>query len=111
MHERLEESPLYLAATRPALFFGIPVALAGILVMAAGLIIVIMKNPLYELLMVPLWMGARILVQRDYNAISVALLWLRTAARGVDGHLWGGATVSPNPMKIAARGRGMTQCA
>jgi type IV secretion system protein VirB3 len=107
VQERLEESPLYLAATRPALFFGVPVALAAILVMGAGLVIVIMKNPLYELVMVPLWMGARILVEKDYNAIGVTLLWLRTAGRAMDSGLWGGATVSPNPLKVASRGRGV----
>ncbi|HVE21784.1 MAG TPA: type IV secretion system protein VirB3 [Acidocella sp.] len=106
MQERLEESPLYLAATRPALFFGVPVALAAIFVMGAGLVVVIMKDPLYELVMVPLWMGAQILVQKDYNAISVALLWLRTSGRAIDSPLWGGATVSPNPLRVASRGRG-----
>jgi type IV secretion system protein VirB3 len=107
MEDRLEESPLYLAATRPALFFGVPMELGVILVMGAGLLIVIMKNPLYELAMLPLWMGAQILVQRDYNAVSVALLWLRTAGRAIDSHIWGGASVSPNPLKVASRGRGL----
>jgi type IV secretion system protein VirB3 len=110
MDERLEENQLYLAATRPALFMGVPVALAGILVMGAGFVIVIAQNLLYELIMAPLWMGARILVQRDYNAISVTLLWLRTAARGVDGALWGGSSVSPNPIKVSPRGRGTLEC-
>lgn len=107
MAERLEESVLYLAATRPALFFGIPLPLAGIFLMLAGFIIVLLKNPLFELIMLPLWLGARFIVSRDYNAANVLLLWLHTAGRGVDGPLWGGSTLSPNPIKVGAHGRGM----
>lgn len=107
MTERLEESTLYIAATRPALFAGVPLPVAGMFLMAAGFIIVLLKNPFFEILMVPVWVGARFLVARDYNAANVIFLWLRTAARGVDGNIWGGATVSPNPVKIPARGRGM----
>lgn len=107
MAERLAESTLYLAATRPALFAGVPLPVAGLFLMAAGFVIVLFKNPLFELLMAPLWMGAKFLVARDYNAVNVVVLWLRTAGRGVDSPLWGGATVSPNPIKVAPHGRGM----
>lgn len=107
MSERLEESTLYIAATRPALFAGVPLPVAGGFLMLAGFIIIFLQNPLYEAMMAPLWFGARVLVARDYNAVNVVVLWLRTAARGVDGSLWGGASVSPNPIKVPARGRGM----
>lgn len=107
MAERLEEHTLYLAATRPALFGGVPLPVAGALLMMAGFIIVILQNPLYEALMAPLWMGARIVVSRDYNAVNVVYLFLRTAARGVDGSKWGGASVSPNPIRVPGRGRGL----
>ena len=106
MTERLEESTLYIAATRPALFAGVPLPVAGVFIMLAGFIIVLLKNPLYELIMLPLWFGVRIIVSRDYNAVNVVMLWLKTAARSVDGHTWGGATVSPNPIRVPPRGRG-----
>ncbi|KJX85250.1 T-DNA transfer exported protein (virB3) (plasmid) [Agrobacterium tumefaciens] len=32
---------------------------------------------------------------------------MQTAGRSVDGLIWGGASVSPNPIKVPARGRGM----
>jgi type IV secretion system protein VirB3 len=105
--ERLEESALFIAATRPALFAGVPLPIAGAMLMLAGFIIVIIQNPLYELVMVPVWFGARIIVSRDYNAVNVVYLWLRTAARNIDGSTWGGATVSPFPIKVPPRGRGM----
>jgi type IV secretion system protein VirB3 len=37
----------------------------------------------------------------------VVYLYLRTAARAVDSASWGGASVSPNPIRVPARGRGM----
>ncbi len=107
MSERLEESPLFIAATRPALFAGVPLPVAGAFLMLAGFIIVFLQNPLYEVIMAPLWFGARVVVARDYNAVNVVMLWLRTAGRGVDGSVWGGATVSPHPIKVPPRGRGM----
>ncbi|AHG50097.1 type VI secretion protein (plasmid) [Rhizobium leguminosarum bv. trifolii CB782] len=107
MKQRLDESVLYVAATRPALFLGVPLNLAGLLMMLGGLIIVIAQNPLYEAVLVPLWYGAKVVVERDYNAASVALLFLQTAGRSVDGSIWGGASVSPNPIKVPRRGRGM----
>ena len=107
MAERLEEDTLYIAATRPALFAGVPLPVAGAFLMLAGFVIVILQNPLYELVMLPLWAGAKVVVSRDYNAVNVVYLYLLTAARGVDAAAWGGASVSPNPIKVSSRGRGM----
>ena len=107
MDDRLEEDTLYLAATRPALFAGVPLPVAGVFLMLVGFIIVFMQNPLYEMALVPLWFGAKVLVERDYNAVNVVYLYLRTAGRSVDGSAWGGASVSPNPIKVSPRGRGM----
>ncbi len=105
--EPLQTDTLYLAATRPAMFMGVPLALGAIFLMMTGLIVVILKNPLYLALMIPLWFAARELVARDYNAVGVALLYLRTAGRSVDSDKWGGASVAPAPIRIRHRGRGM----
>lgn len=105
--EPLETNTLYLAATRPAMFMGVPLTIGAILLVLAGLIVVLFKNPLYLAVMLPLWFAARELVARDYNAVGVALLYLRTAGRSVDSIRWGGASVSPNPIRIRNRGRGM----
>ena len=105
--EPLETDTLYLAATRPAMFMGVPLAVGAMLMMLCGLIVVIMKNPLYLGVMLPLWFGARELVARDYNAVGVVLLYLRTAGRSVDNHMWGGASISPIPIRMKNRGRGM----
>jgi type IV secretion system protein VirB3 len=105
--EPLEVDTLYLAATRPAMFMGVPLALGAIFLMLTGLIVVVFKNPLYLAIMIPLWLAARELVARDYNAVGVVLLYLRTAGRSVDNHKWGGASVSPIPIRVRNRGRGM----
>jgi type IV secretion system protein VirB3 len=106
--EPLQTDTLYLAATRPALFMGVPLALGAMLLMMTGLVVVLLKNPLYLVLMMPLFFAARELVARDYNAVGVTLLYLRTAGRSVDGDKWGGASVTPLPIRLRARGRGMT---
>ena len=77
MNAKLEESTLYIAATRPALFIGVPLPVAGFFLMTAGFVIVLFKSPFYEIVLVPMWIGARILVARDYNAANVVFLWLR----------------------------------
>ena len=105
--EPLETDTLYLAATRPAMVMGVPLAVGAILLVLTGLIVVIFKNPFYLAVMLPVWFAARELVARDYNAVGVVLLYLRTAGRSVDGIKWGGASVSPNPIRIRSRGRGM----
>ena len=56
--EPLEADTLYLAATRPAMFMGVPLSLGAMLLMLAGLIVVLFKNPLYLTVMAPLWLAA-----------------------------------------------------
>ena len=105
--EPLDTDTLYLAATRPALFMGVPLVVAVAFMMLAGFVIVIFENPLYEAVLIPLWFAARVLVARDYNAVGVAVLFLRTAGRGVDSSTWGGVSVAPLPIRVPGRGRGM----
>jgi type IV secretion system protein VirB3 len=105
--EPLQTDTLYLAATRPALFMGVPLALGAAFLMLTGFIIVLLKNPLYLVLILPLFFAARELVARDYNAVGVLVLYLRTAGRSVDGDKWGGASVAPFPVRLRSRGRGM----
>lgn len=105
--EPLETDTLYLAATRPALFMGVPLALAVGFMMLGGFVIVLLQNPLYELVLIPLWLAARVLMARDYNAVGLVLLFLRTAGRSMDGAVWGGSSVAPLPVRRSKRGRGM----
>jgi type IV secretion system protein VirB3 len=109
--EPLAEDPLHVAATRPALLWGLPLPLALVL-SVAGAEIQIAAHGLMGVawalaLVVPCWVIARLLVARDYNAINVLVLWANTAARGLDSSLWGGASVAPLPVRARQGPRGM----
>jgi len=86
---------------------GVPLTVFAILLMVAGFVIVLMRNPLYLLIMIPLFYATREVVARDYNAIGVVLLYLKTSGRSVDSKRWGGASVTPFPIRIRNRGRGI----
>ncbi len=109
--ERLDEAPLFVAATRPALIMGLPLGLFVLFLMALALIMIFVQNPFYELGLVPLWFGARLLVRYDYNAVGVAALWLQTKARSFDAHHWGGASPAPFPIRQAKLPRGIADAA
>jgi type IV secretion system protein VirB3 len=101
--EPLTEDPLHVAATRPALLWGLPLPLALVLFVSGAEIQVAvhgLAGVAWALaIVVPLWIAARFLVARDYNAIGVAVLWLNTSARGLDSADWGGASVAPLPVR------------
>jgi len=99
--EDLEEAPLFVAATRPALIAGLPLGVAVSFIMLGGIIMILGQNPLYELVLLPLWVGARAILRYDYNAVRVLTLWLRSSAVSIDAHRWGGASPSPFPAKPA----------
>jgi type IV secretion system protein VirB3 len=109
--EPLDHDPLFVAATRPALFLGLPIGLVTLFMLAFGLIIVLIQNPFEELILLPAWLAARLLVRYDYNAVRVAGLWLQTKARSLDTAHWGGASPSPFPVRLrrdGGQGRGLT---
>jgi type IV secretion system protein VirB3 len=106
--EELTQTTLHVAATRPALLWGLPLQLASVFIVAFGMIAVVMHNLLYGAVLVPLWFAAGLLVRRDYNAVRVFGLWLRTSASAFDSHLWGGSSVSPLPVRPSKRARGMS---
>lgn len=109
--EPLQEDPLHVAATRPAMMWGLPLPLAlGLFVIAAEVQVVFkgLTGVAWALALVaPVWVAARFLVARDYNAVGVAVLWLNTSARGFDTADWGGASVAPMPAGNVRGPRGM----
>jgi type IV secretion system protein VirB3 len=105
--ETLEETPLFVAATRPALIWGLPLGLWVLFIMVLALIMIIAQNPLYEIGMIPVWFVIRLLVRYDYNAIRIGSLWLQTKARSFDAHHWGGASPTPFPIRPPKYSRGI----
>lgn len=106
--EELAETTLHVAATRPAMLWGLPLQLALVFFMAAGVTAVAMHNALYAVVVLPIWLAASLLVRRDYNAVRVTGLWLSTTGSALDSQLWGGASTSPLPVRISRRARGFS---
>ncbi len=108
--EDLSEDVLPIAATRPAMRFGLPLPLllplAGVGYACLMLIPGWKSIPYAAVTVLPLALVARLFVSYDYNWPRLVILWLRTSALAWDSGLWGGASVSPLPV---ARGgpRGM----
>ncbi len=107
--ERPGEVTLFVAATRPAMIMGLPMGLFVIFLMALALIIILVQNPLYEMMLVPAWFCARLLLRYDYNAVRVAGLWMQTKARSFDSAYLGGASPAPFPIRLASAPRGIAQ--
>ena len=109
--ESLAEDPLHVAATRPAMMWGLPLPLALALFVIGAEVQVMFKGltgVAWALALgSPLWVAARFLGARDYSTIGVSVLWLNTSARGLDSADWGGASVAPLPVGSARGPRGM----
>ncbi|WP_048858497.1 VirB3 family type IV secretion system protein, partial [Acidiphilium multivorum] len=56
MTER-QRDPLFVAATRPALFLGLPIEMAVVIIMIGAMIVIFGHNPFYLTLVLPLWFG------------------------------------------------------
>ncbi len=92
---RLTEDTLFLACTRPAMVWGVPIeAMAGN-AMLTSLVFILMKNPLYGVVGIGLHVVFRALADRDHNGFRVLFLWLETKGRSRNGSLWGGSSASP----------------
>jgi type IV secretion system protein VirB3 len=112
MNLALEIAEVFTGATRPSVvpYVWIPLKFFILLTMLAMAIIMITKNPLYEIVMPLAWWGVRQWVKYDYNADRVALLWARTKGRSWDAWFWGGAspaTMPISPRKLVKRVRGV----
>jgi type IV secretion system protein VirB3 len=105
--QELEASPLFVAATRPAMVLGLPIGLAVVFMMAVAAIMITVQNPFYELALIPAWIVAREVVRLDYNGVRIAQLWLETKVASFDAHRWGGASPSPFPIRPGRHPRGI----
>jgi type IV secretion system protein VirB3 len=99
-HDELDPAPLYLAATRPAMipWLGVPYSAGVVLIMAAGLIVTFGKNPVYLVILGPVWVLLVALVRHDHNALRVLDLWSRTSLVAIDAGFWGGSSPNPAPL-------------
>ncbi|MFK7943120.1 MAG: type IV secretion system protein VirB3 [Paracoccaceae bacterium] len=96
--DQLNTDRLYLALTRPAMVFGVPLEAAFISVMVGGLAMIIGDSLFYLMLAVPLLVVSYFVVKRDQNAFRVLFRFFDTGAKCRNRAFWGGS--SPSPMQV-----------
>jgi type IV secretion system protein VirB3 len=105
------EDTLHIGATRPAMFWGLPMPLAVVLLAAAYLIqttVTSWQGALWAgAFLVPTWLAARLAVSRSPYGISVLAAWVFASGTLMDRATWGGASRAPLPARQPGRTRGM----
>lgn len=95
----ITEDELFLAFTRPAMLWGVPVEalivngiVSAIIYMGGGSLIYLGVGPIIHLVF-------REICKRDHNQFKVLFVWLQTKGKCRNARLWGGSSVSP--LKLA----------
>ncbi|OBY25169.1 type IV secretion system protein VirB3 [Leisingera sp. JC1] len=97
--EKINEDPLFLALTRPAMIWGIPMEAFAISCGSAGLAMIAADSIFYLLLTLPFLAMSRFIVQRDQNAFRILFRWFDTGARCLNHRFWGGSSSSALRLK------------
>jgi len=102
--EPLVTDTLFLALTRPAMIFGVPLAAALVIATAATLILIIFENPVVALgIGGGLWAVSRLIVRRDANQFRVFSLYGMTKGGSPNAAFWKGSTFAPLPAELMKR--------
>ncbi len=90
---------LFLAVTRPALWAGIPIEAAVLLLISSASVLIWSNSPLYAALIVAFGYSiSRLIVRHDVNAFRLLFLWGRTKLGHRNRAFWGGSSYSPLPL-------------
>ena len=92
---KMNEDVLFLALTRLAMIFGIPVEAFAMCCGIGGLAMIAGDSIFYLPIAIPLLGVSRLIVERDQNAFQILFRWLDTNARCRNRSLWGGSSTSP----------------
>lgn len=104
MVERLTEDPLFLACTRPAMVFGVPMEAMGVNVIASSLCFLIGGSLAWLLIAPALHAVFRGICRTDPNAFRLLFVWLDTKARARNRAVWGGSSCTPLYIRPPRRG-------
>ncbi len=96
--ERLDEEPLFLACTRPAMIWGAPMEAVGLNVMVSCIAFLAAGSMLWLLVAPALHLVSAAICTSDPNAFRVLYLWVETKGRTRNGATWGGG--SPSPLRL-----------
>ena len=102
--ETLTKNTLFLAVTRPALWAGIPIEAAVLLLISSASVLIWSNSPIYAALVVAFgYSMSRLIVRHDVNAFRLLFLWGRTKAGNRNQAFWGGSSYSPLPLSALSR--------
>ena len=103
--EVMARNTLFLAVTRPALFAGIPIEAAVVILLASVITLIGTTNPIYGGVVAVVMFGiSRLVVRHDVNAFRLIFLWGRTKAANRNRVFWGGSSYTPLPERHQAKG-------
>ena len=95
--EGLAADLLFVAATRPPTRWGVPYLALLINMVVTMEIFLLVKNPLFLLLAIPIHGVCMLLCARDARIFELGMLWAQTRMPGIAGNLlaWRGNSYSP----------------
>ena len=97
--ETLVKNPLFLAVTRPALWAGIPIEAAVLLLITSASVLIQSNSPVYAGLVATFGYSiSRLIVRHDVNAFRLLFLRGRTKAANRNRAFWGGSSYTPLPL-------------
>lgn len=97
--EILTKNVLFLAVTRPALWAGIPIEAAVLLLIGSASVLIWSNSPVYAALVVAFGYSiSRLIVRHEVNAFRLLFLWGRTKAGNRNRAFWGGSSYTPLPL-------------
>ncbi len=105
----IDEASLFVADTRPAMFFGVPHP-AAVLIIALFGESIIFAGPIYAFWVIVPFIALRALVRKDYNAPRALILWVMTKGFSWESARWLGSSPSPFPVRPGKYPRGIWSC-
>jgi type IV secretion system protein VirB3 len=97
--ETLIKNPLFLAVTRSALWAGIPMEAAVLLLIGSASVLIESGSPVYAVVVAAFGYAlSRAVVRHDVNAFRLLFLWGRTKLGNRNRSFWGGSSYSPLPL-------------
>ena len=94
--EQLENDPLFLGITRPAMIYGVSFEFAVINGFFAAIVFLAVGKPWYLLVAVPGHMLGYLMCMSEPRRFGIVFTWLNTMSKCRNRMFWGGSTYTPH---------------
>lgn len=98
--EDVTTDELFVGLTRPATICGIHFYAAVAEIVATGIIFLVIGNPFYLLLVLPIHGVLYLISSSNPRAFNEIAGWMQTSARCVNSKYWNATSFSPRPTKL-----------